>query len=114
VADEAEQETLGYRNTSGARGAFYTLELEVKPSAIEEFKAVMADTVAKSRQESGVVQYDLWVNTKDPTKFNLIQKYKSIDAVQFHMTQDYTKASLTKLATMLAKPYTQTDYKLSI
>ncbi len=90
---------------------WFTLEMDVKPEGIDAFLAAFGPVIEETRKETGVLQYDLLRDVKNPTKFNLVQRYTSSEASKFHMDQPYTKAGLMKLAGLLAKPYLQTDYK---
>ncbi len=97
-----------------ANELWYTLEMDVKADGVDAFLAAFAAVVDLTRKEPGVLQYDLLRDVKNPLKFNLVQRYKSMDALKFHMDQAYTKTGLAKLATLLAKPYLQTDYKAAL
>lgn len=89
---------------------WYTLELDVVPEQIGAFLGVMLPVVATSRQEAGVLQYDLLRDRAAPHRFNLVQRYRSIEDVREHMAKPGVVAALEQLGRLLSGPYVQTDY----
>jgi (4S)-4-hydroxy-5-phosphonooxypentane-2,3-dione isomerase len=53
------------------------VHVHVKPEYIEEFKAATLNNARNSMQEAGVIRFDFLQQAEDPTRFTLIEVYKS-------------------------------------
>ena len=53
------------------------VHLQVKPENIEEFKVATLENASNSRQEAGVVRFDVLQQADAPTRFTLIEVYKA-------------------------------------
>ncbi|MFF5212545.1 putative quinol monooxygenase [Streptosporangium sp. NPDC000396] len=58
----------------------------------------------------GVLQYDLLRDRAASNRFNLVQRYASMEAVRDHMAAPHSQSGLARIAEWLVKPYVQTDY----
>lgn len=98
---------------TGELEPWYTLDLEVRPEHRETFLRVLHDVVGASRQEDGVLQYDLLQNRSHDCRFTLVQRYASLDAVRWHMAQPHAVAALQQMEQLLAAPPVQRDWVAS-
>ena len=89
---------------------WYTLELHIEPARVEDFLAAMREVVARSREEAGVLQYDLLRDRRAPNRFNLVQRYASLDAIRSHMQQPHAVTGLQQIAAASASTFVQTDW----
>lgn len=89
---------------------WFTLVLDVKEGKLQEFLEAMKEVVGETRQEPGVIQYDLLVDLKNERRFNLVQRYASKDALTSHMASEHTQRGFAKVLPTLAKPFEQNDY----
>jgi (4S)-4-hydroxy-5-phosphonooxypentane-2,3-dione isomerase len=90
------------------------VHVKVKPDALDAFKrATIANAVA-SRKEPGIERFDLLQQTDDPTKFLLIEAYRTADAPAAHKETDHYKTWRDTVADLMAEPrqsvkFTQID-----
>lgn len=94
--------------------AWFTLEMEVRPDQLANFTSIFQLVSAETHNEPGVLQYDLLVNAKNQTHFNLVQRYVSLAAAKEHMLQPYVVQYMPMLIKMLAVPFKQTDYVFAL
>jgi len=66
--------------------------VSVKPGQETAFEAAAAPCVAASRQEPGVLHYDLWREAEDERRYVFNELYADQAAVQAHMGSDHFKA----------------------
>ena len=60
------------------------VHIRVKPEAIEAFKAATLDNTRSSRLEPGIAQFAFTQQADDPTKFILIEAFRSDEAIEAH------------------------------
>ena len=82
----------------------------VKPDRIEAFIAATIENARNSRKEPGVVRFDFVQQTDDPTKFSLIEVYRSPEGLAAHREAAHYKAWADKVADMFATPRTRNFY----
>ena len=76
----------------------------VKPECIEAFKAAAQENARQSVREPGVARFDVVQQTDDPTRFVLVEAYRTPDAPAHHKeTAHYAKWRDT-VASMMAEP----------
>jgi len=76
----------------------------VKPECIEAFKAATQENARQSVREPGVARFDVVQQTDDPTRFVLVEAYRTPDAPAHHKeTAHYAKWRDT-VASMMAEP----------
>lgn len=66
--------------------------IQVKPEAIQEMLPVFKQLVAGSQAEEGCIFYNLHQDTKDSTKFVMLEEWKSQEAIDFHNNTKHFKA----------------------
>jgi quinol monooxygenase YgiN len=85
--------------------------VRVKPAHLEAFKAVTIENASNSQQEPGVVRFDMLEQLDDPTKFTLIEVYRSPEGHAAHReTAHYAKWRDT-VPDMLAEPRSAVKYQ---
>lgn len=78
--------------------------IKVKPDAVDAFKQASLDNASNSVQEAGVARFDVIQQTDDPTKFVLVEVYKTAEAQAAHKeTAHYTRWRDT-VAELMAEP----------
>ena len=76
----------------------------VKPEFVEAFKQATVENASNSVKEPGIARFDVIQQTDDPTRFILVEVYKTADAPAAHKeTAHYAKWRDT-VADMLAEP----------
>lgn len=87
------------------------VHVQVKPECVEAFKAASLDNARHSVQEPGIARFDLVQQADDPTRFVLVEVYRTDDAPSKHKeTVHYAKWRHT-VADMMAVPRHSTKYR---
>lgn len=84
----------------------------VKEEFVQAFREATFDNASNSILEPGVARFDVYQETNDPTRFVLIEIYRSEDAPNLHReTSHYTHWRDT-VENMLVEPRTRTTYNI--
>lgn len=78
--------------------------VHVKPEAVEAFKAATLENAAASRQEAGVARFDVIQQADDPTRFVLIEAYRTPEAPARHKETAHYQKWRDAVADMMAEP----------
>ena len=80
------------------------VHVHVKPEFVEAFKQATIENASNSVKEVGIARFDVIQQTDDPTRFILVEVYRSADAPAAHKeTAHYAKWRDT-VADMLVEP----------
>ncbi len=86
------------------------VHVHVKPDQVEAFKAATLQNARNSVEEAGVARFDVIQQEDDPTRFVLVEVYRTSDDPAKHKeTAHYTKWRDT-VADMMAQPRTGIKY----
>jgi (4S)-4-hydroxy-5-phosphonooxypentane-2,3-dione isomerase len=86
------------------------VHVQVKPERVEDFKRATAENAAASLREPGIARFDVCQQQDDPTKFVLVEVYRSVEATAAHKeTAHYAKWRDT-VAPMMAQPRFSTKF----
>ncbi len=86
------------------------VHVHVKPDKVEAFKAASADNARNSRLEPGVGGFEVLQQNDDPTRFVLVESYRTPEAPAQHKeTAHYAKWRDT-VADMMAEPRFNVKY----
>ena len=69
-----------------------TVSVTANPDGREQLLKLLRADVVGSRQESGNVRFDLYVQDDDPNRFVLIEEWPSQESFEYHTQQDYLMA----------------------
>jgi (4S)-4-hydroxy-5-phosphonooxypentane-2,3-dione isomerase len=84
--------------------------VQVKPELVEAFKAATLENARCSVKEPGVARFDVISEMEDPTKFVLVEVYRSkADSDRHKETAHYERWRDT-VAEMMARPRTNIKY----
>ena len=84
--------------------------VHVKPDTIEAFKEASIENARNSIQEPGIARFDLLQQRDDPTRFVLVEVYRTPEDPAHHKeTAHYAKWRDT-VADMMAEPRTSVKY----
>jgi (4S)-4-hydroxy-5-phosphonooxypentane-2,3-dione isomerase len=86
------------------------VHVSVKPDDIEAFRAATAANAAASVREPGVARFDVLQQADDPTRFILIEVYRSADAAAAHKETIHYQTWRDTVASMMAAPRTSVKY----
>ncbi len=80
------------------------VHVHVKPEFVETFKQMTIENASNSVNEPGIARFDVIQQADDPTRFILVEVYRSAEAVAAHKeTAHYAKWRDTVME-MMAEP----------
>ncbi len=86
------------------------VHVQVKPDCVEAFRQATIENGRQSVQEPGVARFDVVQQADDPTRFVLVEAYRTADAPARHKeTPHYAKWRDT-VAPMMAQPRSSVKY----
>jgi len=86
------------------------VHVHVKPECVEAFRAATIENARQSAQEPGIARFDVVQQQDDPTRFVLVEVYRTADAPAKHKeTAHYAKWRDT-VAPMMAEPRTSVKF----
>ena len=86
--------------------------LHVKPDSLDQFVAETKTNARNSRQESGVVRFDLIQQTDDPSRFVLYEVYRDEKAIEAHRETTHYAKWRDAVPAFLVTERTRTIYQL--
>ncbi len=88
-----------------------TVNVFVKPEAVDSFVEATRDNARGSRQEAGCLRFDVLQSEDDPTRFFLYEVYRSKEAFGAHQTTEHYRRWRATVADMMAQPRQGTRYR---
>lgn len=76
----------------------------VKPEFVEAFKAATIENASASLNEPGVARFDVIQQQDDPSKFILVEVYRSAEAAAAHKATPHYAKWRDTVAPMMAQP----------
>lgn len=86
------------------------VHIRVNQEQIEAFKAATLDNARNSVQEPGVARFDFIQDAGDPTRFVLVEVYRTAFAAVRHKETAHYQAWRDAVAGMMAEPRTGVKY----
>jgi (4S)-4-hydroxy-5-phosphonooxypentane-2,3-dione isomerase len=80
------------------------VHVNVKPEFIEAFKQATIENANNSVKEAGIARFDVIQQREDPTKFILVEVYKTADATLAHKETAHYARRRDTVAEMMAEP----------
>src|SRR5512145_1282546 len=80
------------------------VHIHVKPEQVEAFIAATLDNVRNSVQESGIARFDFIQQVDDPTRFTLIEVYRTADDPAKHKETAHYLRWRDTVTDMMAEP----------
>jgi (4S)-4-hydroxy-5-phosphonooxypentane-2,3-dione isomerase len=84
--------------------------VHVKPDQVGFFLAATLENARNSVLEPGIAQFDIFQQQNDPTRFVLIEAYRSPEATAQHKETAHYKKWRDEVANMMAEPRTSIKY----
>jgi len=78
--------------------------VRVKPEWIEAFKTATLENAQQSLREPGVARFDVVQQTDDPTRFVLVEAYRTAEAPAQHKETAHYAKWRDAVAPMMAEP----------
>jgi (4S)-4-hydroxy-5-phosphonooxypentane-2,3-dione isomerase len=82
------------------------VHLHVKPEFLDAFLELALDNAAHSRQEPGIVRFELLRQQNDDSRFVLLEVYRSPEAVAAHKETAHYLRWRDRVPALLAEPRT--------
>jgi quinol monooxygenase YgiN len=82
----------------------------VKPEAVEAFKQATRENARHSVKEPGIARFDVMQQEDDPTRFVLVEVYRSADAPAAHKITGHYQIWRDAVASMMAEPRTSVKF----
>jgi len=80
------------------------VHVHVKPDDIEAFRTATLANARQSVKEPGIARFDVCQEVDDPTRFVLIEAYRTDDAPARHRETAHYQAWRDAVAPMMAEP----------
>jgi quinol monooxygenase YgiN len=82
----------------------------VKPEGVEAFRAASIENSRESLKEPGVARFDVVQSAEDPTRFILVEVYRTADAPAAHKATAHYARWRDTVADLMAEPRTSQRY----
>lgn len=86
------------------------VHVSVKPDHIEAFKEASIENALNSRKEPGVARFDVMQQSDDPTRFLLVEVYRSVEATAAHKETAHYAKWRERVEPMMAAPRMRVQY----
>ncbi len=80
------------------------VHVRVKPEFIEPFKQATIENARQSGRELGIAHFDVLQQQGDPTRFVLVEAYRSAEAPAAHKETTHYQTWRDAVAPMMAEP----------
>jgi autoinducer 2-degrading protein len=84
--------------------------VHVKPESIEAFKAASVENARNSVQEPGIARFDVIQQEEDPTRFVLVEVYRTAEDPGRHKETVHYATWRDRVADMMAEPRSAIKY----
>lgn len=85
--------------------------VHVLPDDVDAFIEATKANAAASVQEPGIARFDVVQSLEDPTRFVLVEAYRSEDAAAAHKETAHYATWRDTVASMMAEPRTSVKYR---
>ena len=86
------------------------VQVHVTPESVDAFIAASRENARHSAEEPGVVRFDLMQQTDDPTRFLLVEIYRTPEDPARHKETAHYATWRDAVAPMMAEPRTSVKY----
>lgn len=86
------------------------VHVHVKPEFVEPFRAVAIANATESVKEPGIARFDVVQQADVPTRFVLVEVYRTPEAPARHKETAHYRAWRDAVAGMMAEPRTSVKY----
>jgi quinol monooxygenase YgiN len=86
------------------------VHVHVKPESIEAFKQATIANARESIQEPGIARFDFSQQQEDPTRFVLVEAYRTAEAPAAHKETGHYQTWRDAVAHMMAEPRTSVKF----
>lgn len=86
------------------------VHVHVKPECLEAFRQATLDNARNSVREPGIARFDVVQQADDPTRFTLVEAYRTAGAPAAHKATAHYARWRDAVADMMAEPRTAVKY----
>jgi quinol monooxygenase YgiN len=86
------------------------VHVHVKPEPVEAFKAASVENARQSVREPGIARFDVVQQADDPTRFVLVEVYRTAAAPAAHKVTAHYQLWRDTVAPMMAEPRTSVKF----
>jgi quinol monooxygenase YgiN len=86
------------------------VHVRVKPEFVEAFRQASLANARASVQEPGIARFDVAQQQDDPTRFVLVEAYRTPEATSAHKATPHYAVWRDAVAPMMAEPRTSVKY----
>jgi (4S)-4-hydroxy-5-phosphonooxypentane-2,3-dione isomerase len=86
------------------------VHIRVKTESIEAFKEACTENARQSVQEPGIARFDVIQQADDPSRFVLVEVYRTSDAANSHKDTAHYAAWRDSVASMMAEVRTSVKF----
>lgn len=80
------------------------VHVHVKPEWVEQFRQASIENAEQSLKEAGIARFDVLQQSDDPTRFVLVEAYRSAEAPARHKETAHYAKWRDAVAPMMAEP----------
>lgn len=84
--------------------------VHVKPESVEAFREATVENARQSLMEPGIARFDLLQMADDPTRFVLVEAYRTVEAPAQHKETEHYRLWRDTVAPMMAEPRSSVVY----
>ena len=86
------------------------VHVHVKPECVEAFKQATVENARNSVREPGIARFHVIQQADDPTRFVLVECYRTVDSPTQHKDTAHYAAWRDTVADLLAEPRTRVTF----
>ena len=86
------------------------VHVHVKPECVAAFRQATIENARNSVQEPGIARFDVVQQADDPTRFVLVEAYRSAEAIAAHKATDHYARWRDAVADWMAEPRTSVKF----
>ncbi len=86
------------------------VQVQVKPEHVEAFRQATLENARNSVQEPGIARFDVVQQADDPTRFTLVEAYRTTEATAAHKATAHYAKWRDAVADMMAASRTSVKY----
>jgi quinol monooxygenase YgiN len=86
------------------------VHVHVKPEAVVDFRQASIENARHSVQEPGIARFDVVQQQDDPSRFVLVEVYRTAEAVAAHRETDHYAKWRDAVEPMMAEPRQRVQY----
>jgi quinol monooxygenase YgiN len=80
------------------------VHVHVKPECVEAFQQATVENARNSVKEPGIARFDVIQQSDDPSRFILVEVYRSVEATAQHKETSHYQVWRDAVAGMMAEP----------